>query len=75
VNVAAFAFIHMWNNGPWQKEFVRHLSETFDIKSDDLRKAILIKSFEQAIFWRCIPQLAQSQVNQFKKALRNEILG
>lgn len=75
VNVAAFAFIHMWNNRPWQKEFVRHLMETFDIKLDDIRKAVLIKSFEQAVFWRCIPQLAQPQVNHFRMALRNEILG
>ena len=42
VNVAAFAFIHMWGNGLWQKEFVRHLRENFDIKLDDLRKAVLI---------------------------------
>ncbi len=75
VNVAAFAFIHMWNNGPWQKEFVRRLSESFDIKLDDLRKAVLIKSFEQAMFWRCIPQLVQPQVNHFKMALTSGILG
>ncbi len=76
VNVAAFAFIHMWNNVPWQKEFVRHLREAFDIKSDDLRKATLIKSFEQAIFWRqSVPQSAQAQVRLFKMALKNEIFG
>jgi hypothetical protein len=72
VNVAAFAFIHMWGNGLWQKEFVRHLRETLDIKLDDLRKAVLIKSFEQAIFWEGTP-LAQHQVNHFKMALRNGI--
>jgi len=75
VNVAAFAFIHMWNNVPWQREFVRHIRETFDIAWDDIRRAVLIKSFEQAMFWRCIPQLAQPQVNHFKMALRNEIVG
>jgi len=78
VNVAAFAFIHMWGNRPWQTEFVRHLSETFDIKLEDFRKAVLIKSFEQAIFfWRdCkLPDWAAFQVNHFRMALRNETLG
>jgi hypothetical protein len=73
VNVAAFAFIHMWSNRSWQREFVRHLSETLNIGSDDLRKAVLIKSFEQAIFWRPHPRLAAPQVNHFRMALRNDI--
>ncbi len=73
VNVAAFAFIHMWGNGLWQREFVRHLIETFDLKLDDLRTAVLIKSFEQAMFWIALPQLAQAQVNLFKMALKNQI--
>jgi hypothetical protein len=75
VNVAAFAFIHMWNNVPWQNEFVDHLGETFGIKREDLRRAILVKSFEQATYWRCLPQLFPSQVNLFKMAVRNEIPG
>jgi len=78
VNVAAFAFIHMWGNGPWQQEFVRHLRETFDIKPEDFRKAVLIKSFEQArFFWQDCnrPDLAAFQVNHFRMALRNEIIG
>jgi hypothetical protein len=76
VNVAAFAFIHMWNNVPWQKEFVRHLNGTFDIESDDIRKAVLIKSFEQAMLWQQpVPQSAQAQVRLFKMALKNEIFG
>jgi hypothetical protein len=73
VNVAAFAYIHMWGNGPWQHEFAHDLTETFEITSDDLRKAILIKSFEQAIYWRGDPQLVQARVNQFKMALKNTI--
>ena len=72
-NVAAFAFIHMWGNGPWQREFVHHLGETLDIGPDDFRKAVLIKSFEQARFWQSIPHLAAAQANQFRMALRNEI--
>ena len=76
VNVAAFGFIHMWGNGLWQKEFVRHLNGTVDVSSDDLRKAVLIKSFEQAAFWqRCAPQLVPSQVHLFKMALKNEGFG
>jgi hypothetical protein len=74
VNVAAFAFIHMWGNRLWQREFVRHLIDTFDIKLDDLRKAVLIKSFEQALFWQqCAPQCVHFQVDQFKLALTNEL--
>ena len=76
VNVAAFAFIHMWNNAPWQREFVRQLSETLGIKSDDLRNAVLIKSFEQAVFWQqSVPQSAQAQISLFKMALKNEAFG
>lgn len=75
VNVAAFAFIHMWGNSLWQKEFVRHLREAaLDIELDDLRKAVLIKSFEQALFFQgCAPQFAPHQVNHFRMALANEI--
>jgi hypothetical protein len=73
VNVAAFAFIHMWGNSLWQQEFVRHLGGILNVKLDDLRKAILIKSFEQAGFWQqCAPQLVPSQINLFKMALSNE---
>jgi hypothetical protein len=75
VNVAAFAFIHMWGNRLWQKEFVRHLRETFDIKLDDLRRAVLVKSFEQALFFQACgrPDLVPPQVNHFRLALRNEL--
>jgi hypothetical protein len=75
VNVAAFAFIHMWGNCPWQKEFVRHFRETFDIELDDLRKAILVKSFEQALFFQTYrrPDLVSPQVNHFRLVLRNEL--
>jgi hypothetical protein len=76
VNVAAFAFVHMWGNGLWQTEFVRHLTETFDIDLDDLRKAVLIKAFEQAIFWqKGAPQLVPAQVDLFKMALKHGVDG
>jgi hypothetical protein len=72
VNVVAFAFVHMWNNDPWQKEFVGHVHSVFNPRPEDLRKAILIKAFEQASFWRgsC---LVQPQINHFRTALKNEI--
>jgi hypothetical protein len=67
VNIAAFAFIHMWGNALWQRQFVRRLREALDVKLDDLRNAVLIKSFEQAIFWRqCAPQLVPPQITHFK---------
>jgi hypothetical protein len=76
-NVAVFAFIHMWGNRLWQREFVRHFRETFGITLDDLRKAVLIKSFEQALFFQECgrPDLVPPQVNHFRMALRNESLG
>jgi hypothetical protein len=76
VNVAAFAFIHMWNNVPWQKNFLRHVGETLEVESDDFRKAVLVKSFEQAAFWQNNPSLVTqvaAQVKLFQMALRNEI--
>lgn len=78
VNVAAFAFIHMWGNGLWQERFVRNLRQTFDIRSEDLRRAVLIKSFEQARFWQGNPHLTAqvaAQVNHFRMAMRDEIFG
>jgi len=35
----------------------------------------LIKSFEQAMFWTALPQLAQVQVNLFKMVLKDEVFG
>jgi hypothetical protein len=75
-NVAAFAFIHMWGNRLWQKEFVRRVIDTLAISPDDLRKAILIKSFEQARFWQGNPDLTTqvaAQVNHFRMALTGDI--
>lgn len=74
VNVAAFAFIHMWNNDPWQRKFISELRADFGIGTDDFRKAVLIKSFEQAKFWqRCAPHLVPAMVHQFKMALSGGI--
>ena len=50
-NVVAFTFIHMWNNRLWQIEFLKEVRKYFRIDFKDLRNAILIKSFEQAIFF------------------------
>jgi hypothetical protein len=66
----------MWGNGLWQREFVRHLMDAFDIKLNDLRNAVLMKSFEQAIFWqKGAPQLVPAQVGLFKTALKNGVAG
>ena len=51
-NVVAFTFIHMWNNRLWQIEFLKEVRKYFRIDFKDLRNAILIKSFEQAIFFK-----------------------
>ena len=76
VNVAAFAFIHMWGNSLWQEEFAKNLRQTFAVGSEDFRKAVLIKSFEQARFWQGNPHLTaqvEAQVNHFRRALKGEI--
>lgn len=73
-NVVAFAVIHMWANRPWQAEFLRHAANTLGIGADDLRKAILIKSFEQAAFWhQGRPDLVGPQMELFKMALENRL--
>jgi hypothetical protein len=75
-NVAAFAFVHMWGNPLWQRKFVGYIAETLDIGSEDLRRAVLIKSFEQGNYWLNNPQLVAqvaAQVNHFRMALRNQI--
>ena len=71
-NVAAFAFVHMWGNRAWQGEFAKHTEELLDIGSDDFRKAVLIKSFEQGNYWLNTPQLVAqvaAQANHFRMAL------
>ena len=73
VNVAAFAFIHMWGNVEWQREFIHQLGATLNIRLDDLRRAVCIKAFEQARFWQGTPDLAKVQVHQFRVALNNEL--
>jgi hypothetical protein len=75
-NVAAFAFVHMWGNGSWQKRFVSHIAEHLEVESDDFRKAVLIKSFEQGCYWVNNPQLVAqvaAQANHFRMALGNQI--
>lgn len=75
-NVAAFAYVHMWGNDAWQTNFIEHMREIRKIEMDDFRRAVLIKSFEQANYWLNNPQLTaqvQAQVNHFKRALGNTI--
>jgi hypothetical protein len=72
-NVAAFAYVHMWNNPQWQSVFLRHVQNSFRVTAEDLRKAILIKSFEQAVYWKDHPTLASPQADLFRAALRNDI--
>lgn len=50
-NVAAFAFIHMWANTVWQVNFLKELRKFFRINFKKFRTAVLIKSFDQGIFF------------------------
>jgi len=74
-NVLAFAFVHMWNNDPWQADFLRHSRNTFQIGTDDLRRAIMIKAFEQASFWYDCGRsdLYPHQTKLFRMALENQL--
>jgi len=69
-NVAAFAFIHMWENHLWQIEFLKGVREYFRMDFEDLRRAILIKSFEQALFFE-EGVVAKEEVLIFKNMLDN----
>jgi hypothetical protein len=71
-NVVAFAFNHMWNNDEWQERFLHHAQETLGVKVEDLRRAILIKAFEQAIFWKDTPYWPP-QVRHLRMALENRL--
>jgi len=74
-NVIAFAFIHMWANRAWQTSFLRNVVNTFGIKTDDLRKAVIIKSFEQTSFWQAAgrPDLLPNQFEHLRMALENRL--
>lgn len=50
-NVIAFAFIHMWENELWQVNFIKKIRRHSRVDFKNLRKAILIKSFDQAFFF------------------------
>lgn len=74
-NVLAFAFVHMFNNDPWLAEFLRHSHGAFNVGTVDLRKAIMIKAFEQGSFWcDCKrPDLFPHQTKLFRMALNDQL--
>ncbi len=50
-NVAAFCFVHMWNNPVWQKVYIQALKKNIPMKKEDFQRAVLIKSLEMANHW------------------------
>jgi len=74
-NVLAFAFVHMFNNDPWLAEFLRHSHGAFKVGTADLRKAIMIKAFEQGSFWYDCkrPDLFPHQTRLFRMALNDQL--
>lgn len=76
-NIAALCFVHMWNNEPWQKNYVKELLQRFSMRPEDFQRAVLIKSLDLADFWfkedgknsRC-----QSQLSIFKNTLNPEYI-
>lgn len=77
-NIAAYCFVHMWNNKEWQKNYVKELRNRFNIKKKDFQKAILIKSLEMANFWykddRENLSLSHNQISIFRDALNEEYM-
>jgi hypothetical protein len=74
-NVLAFAFVHMFNNDPWLAEFIRCSRDAFQVGTDDLRRAIMIKAFEQGSFWYDCkrPDLFPHQTKLFRMALNHQL--
>jgi hypothetical protein len=73
VNFAAFAVLHMWNNEEWQRKFLSLVRNRFGAAPRDLRKALVVKSFEQALFWKAHPWLVPPQVSLFRSALNDAL--
>ncbi len=77
-NIAAFCFVHMWNNPAWQKNYVNELRKRFDMNKEDFQRAILIKSLEMANFWlkdgREENPLCDSQIVIFRNALNENYM-
>jgi hypothetical protein len=68
-NLVAFAFIHMWANGPWQAQFLREVRKHFNLSCSDFQRALLVKSFDQAYFWKEEAELVACQMEIFRQAL------
>lgn len=73
-NVLAFGYIHMWANNPWQAEYLKEIQKYFKLEKDNFQKALLIKSFEQALFWFHKPDLQEDQLFIFRNALDKEYI-
>jgi hypothetical protein len=77
-NIAAFCFVHMWNNLEWQKNYVKELQKRFDMKKEDFQRAILIKSLEMANFWfkeeREENPLCHNQITILRNTLNGEYM-
>lgn len=48
-NHAAFFFVHMWGNYSVQKDFIKKVTQKFNLSVENLQAAIIIKSLEQAL--------------------------
>lgn len=74
-NVAAFAYIHMWDNKAWQLNFLKELRGYFYIKKEDFRVAALLKSLDQFFhFGKAKNRAGVSQLEIFKNFLDDKYL-
>ncbi|MBI4457456.1 hypothetical protein HY633_00645 [Candidatus Uhrbacteria bacterium] len=50
--VAMYAWMLMWGNPQWQIAYLRSIVEHFPVDVRQMRIGLLVRSFEQAFFWR-----------------------
>ena len=71
-NIAAVCFVHMWNNRPWQEQYIRQLLTLSYMKEGDFHKGVLMKSLELAELWfeeKDHNDLCQNQIGLFRNTL------
>lgn len=71
-NHLAFFFIHMWGNYAFQRHLIKSATKKFNLSSEDLQSAILIKSIEQALIWP--DDLSRRQAEIFVNALETNFI-
>ena len=67
-NIVAFCYVHMWSSPAWQKSYILNIKKHFVLDEIKFQKALLIKSFDQAVLW-LDSKRAIEQIKIFKDSL------